>query len=279
MKHALALSVFALLLATFPQEGRSQVFDEAYNDDTSIELNFEVALRNNRMFRGQNLYNGTSIQPKARPTLNTNVGSFFFETFHHFSGSQGDAKSARGGTFEGTDPESEETVSVARVTPSFTEHDFDLGYELDLHYMFIEFGHRWYRYDEQFGRVHNTQEIHASADLNVIAHPYFELVYDWDVFKGWYFETGLRQPIPLDPDNKSSVVPFINLGFSNSLDGETNGIYEDNGATSVNFGVRGIFQVFDSISLQPDIQYNEEIDKYTNSEFSFGINFVGQFGI
>jgi hypothetical protein len=264
----------------------AQVFDEQYYDDqSSVSLEAELGLFSNYVFRGQDLYNGTSVQPRIKPSLNTDIGSFYGEFFGQIA-AEGDTKNPHGGTFQTTDPDGE-IVRAATVTPAFDETDFDIGYAADLDLATLSFGHRWYVYSvhddaPQYGRslvrLENTAELHGTLDFDVVLHPYLRVAYDYDTNEGTYYETGLRQPFSMGLGNeKNSIIPFVKLGFVQDYNDGSHPIYKDNGLAFVDFGFRGVVYLAHGLSLQPVLNWNEGVDDYTNSNFTFGLSLVGDF--
>lgn len=286
MRKALRLTVYAAIsfLVICHNPAWAQIFDEDYVEQKTVEFTPKVGLQSARMFRGQNLHNGVSIQLQPRIAINTDWGTPYFQMFFHFPGSQGDTKDSRGGTFEVSDPdedaEEDDTVRVAKVIPTFNEYDFDLGYTFDFNVAELDVGHKWYRYSDRSPRLHNTQEIYGTLDFNVITHPYATAAYDYDAHSGWYYELGLRQPIPIKPDDDgSAVIPFVKLGLNYDLDGGDEPIYEDEGATHVDFGLNSVFYILDNVAIQPEVHYSEAIDDFAQSEFVFGVNVAGELGL
>jgi hypothetical protein len=272
----------------------AQVFDDDYTQPSPVGIELGIGIQSDRMFRGQDLYNGTSIQPSLRAELRTPTGTFYTDIFVHIPGEQGAAKSSSGAPFPIEDPfvdttasdESEDTdssstneINVARTTPSFNELDATFGYLIDTNLFVLDFGHISYFYDANAPRLKDTNELFASLAFDVPANPYVEVFYDWDKRKGWYYEFGLREIIPLGLENpEHAVIPFIKFGLNQGLDDGTHPLYEDSGLVFVDFGLYGDFPIDENIRLQPELHYNEGIDDLANSELLFGFTVLGTFG-
>lgn len=249
-------SLLLLLYTALPLSAAAQVFDKDYQDPPDALFTSALGLYSDRVFRGQNLYDGTSVQLRGEAGIGTGLGLAYVGGFAHFSGD-----SNHGGENE----------------QSFTEFDFEIGHRFYLDEMKIGLGHRWYTYSRSTERLQDSGEFFAELTTEVIAHPHFTATYDDDEFQGWYYEFGLEQPIPLGLSNeKDALVPFVTMGMSESLDDGSHPIYDDSGIAFVDAGARAIFNIADSVSLEPDLYYTVDIDDATDSDFVFGINLVGQ---
>ena len=245
-----------LSCALLPLTAAAQVFDKDYQDPPDALFSSSLGLYSDRTFRGQNLYDGTSVQLRGEAGIGTGIGLAYIGGFAHFSGDNN-----HGGANE----------------QSFNEFDFELGHRFYLEEMKLGVGHRWYTYSRSTERLQDTGEFFAELTTEVISHPHFTATYDDDEFKGWYYEVGLEQPVPLGLANdKDAIIPFVTMGMSNSLDDGSHPIYDDSGIAFVDVGARVIFNIANSISLEPDFHYTEDIDDATSSDFVFGLNLVGQ---
>lgn len=290
-KTLFAVIIFSLLAGLSP--AKAQVFDEDYAQPSTVGVELGVGIQSDRMFRGQDLYNGTSIQPSVRAELRTPAGVFYTDVFVHIPGEQGDAKSSRGAPFAIDDPfaDTDDTsdddgddtstsqIDVARVTPSFNEVDATFGYIIDTDLFVLDLGHISYFYDKSSERLKDTNELFASVSFDIPANPYVEVFYDWDKRNGWYYEFGLREIVPLGLSNpEHAVIPFIKLGLNQGLDDGSNPLYEDSGLVFVDFGLYGDFPLDERIRLQPELHYSEGIDDFASSELLFGFTILGTFG-
>ncbi len=254
-----AVSLAVALLQ--PAVARAQVFDKDYSDtpDGGGVLKGSVGLFSDRVFRGQNLYDGTSIQTAGKAGIGTEFGLLYVGAFAHFS---------------------DDTNNGAENEQSFNEFDFEVG---DRFY-FLEdiettLGHRWYTYSRTTARLQDTNQFFAEIRTDVIAHPFFSANYDYDEHDGWYYEFGLEQPVLLGLDNeKNAIVPSVTIGVSSSLDGGNHPIYDDDGIAFVDVGLKGILVLTDALNLEPEIHYSEDVDDATTSELTFGMNLVGSIG-
>ena len=235
----------------------AQVFDQDYSGGSEDSLfKGSLGVYSDRTFRGQNLYDGTSLQAAGQAGIGTGIGLAYIGGFAHFSSDRN-----HGGENE----------------KSFEEFDFEFGHKFFFEEMQLALGHRWLTYSRSTARLRDTGEFFAEVTTDVIGHPSFLATYDHDEHKGWYYEAGLEQPIPLGLNNdRDAIVPSVTLGMSSSLDGGSHPIYEENGIAFIDVGLRAIFNLTDGISFEPDFHYTEYIDDATTSDFVFGVNLVGQ---
>lgn len=245
-------------LALLPVTAQAQVFDNDYTQESDMLLKGAIGLFSDRDFRGQTLYDGTSIQGRAEAGIGTGFGLFYIGGFMHFS----DDKN-HGGEDE----------------KSFNEFDFELGHRFYFEEMALSMGHRWLTYSRTTERLRDTGEFFAELTTEVIAHPHFMATYDHDEHDGWYYEFGLEQPVPLGLDQEQhSIVPSVKVAMSSSLDGGSHPIYDDDGIAFVEVGLRGVFVLTDSVTLEPEMHFTEDIDDATESDFVFGVNLAGEIG-
>ena len=256
----IACTLFAAQLCSHAVPAAAQVFDRDYTANADIQAQGSIGLFSDRVFRGQNLYDGSSLQLHPQIGLNTQIGLIYVAAFTHFA-------------VDNTDS------SMAAPRKSFNEYDFELGDKLSFDDFSIAFGQRWYTYSRTTPRLKDTGEAFAELETAIISHPHFTIAYDEVKHKGWYYEAGLEQPVSIGlDDERSAVVPSVTMGMSSSLNDGSNPIYADDGIAFVDVGLKGIFGLSEGISLQPEMHYTEEVDDATDSEFTFGLNLVGHTG-
>ena len=252
--------VSLLIAAAGAVTAEAEVFDrDYYAHSSSSSFRGELGLFSDRMFRGQNLYNGVSIQPKVRGGIDLGFGELFGSVSSHFSGDQ---------NHEGSSEDRR----------SFNEFTFEVGDRFTFDEFAFEGGYRFYNYSRTTSRLQDTGEFFAGVDSMVLGHPYFQLAYDTNKHKGWYYELGLFEKIPFRDDGERDViVPSVALGFSSGLDDDEHPIYDDGGITHVGVGVKGVLGLDETTSFQPEVRYNVEVDDATTSDFTFGMSLVSEF--
>jgi len=282
MINQLPALIFSLLILSLlsVSHANGQVFDNDYTtpSDNTIDLETGIALRSDYMHRGQNLYDGASVQPEIKLNVHTENGTFHGRVFAHISADQGSQRKSTSAPFETTNDDDEE-VEVVETTRSFNEMDYEVGYSTFYGMARVEVGNRWYEYDETTSRLMDTTEAYGRIDIDTILNPYVTAAYDWDERDGWYYEMGVWEPIPLQMVNEGAyVAPSITLGFNSDLNREGKAIYDDSGLVFVDVGLKGNIPVTESVSLEPEAHYNEATDDFADSELWFGINLKGTFG-
>lgn len=253
----------ALLVSLLPylvSDARAQVFDRDYLDQSNGVLKASAGLFSDRMFRGQNLYDGTSIQGALELGIGSEIGLTYVGGFVHLSNDRNHG---------------------APNEESFNEFDFELGHRFQFDEMQLGLGHRWYTYSRTTARLQDTGEFFAELTTGYIGHPHLSFDYDHDEFEGLYYETGLEQPIPLGLNNeRDAIVPSVTIGLSSGLDEDSgdHAIYDDGGIAFVEVGVKGIFGLTEGINLEPSMKYVEDIDDATTSDFVFGMALTADLG-
>lgn len=241
-----------------PDSAQAQVFDKDYFNDSGTSLRGEVGVYSDRIFRGQNLYNGTSFQPKVRGAFDMGFGELFAAVAAHVGIDQ-------------------DHSGVSDDRRSFSEVDYELGDKLKFDQVSLAGGYRWYSYTRTTERLQDTGELFAELDTTFLAHPYIHIDYDTQKHEGWYYEIGFSEPVPYSSQNpRDVIVPSVTLGFSSGLDDGKHPIYQDGGLVFVGVGARAVVAFDESISLQPEVRYNFEVDDATTSDFTFGMNLVGE---
>ena len=247
-----------LLFVFFSTPVRADIFDDYGEATNSLDFQAEVGIFSRRLFREQDLYDGTSIQPRLRAQANIETVSVYLEGFSHLN------TGPSGGTNQS----------------DFSELDYDLGAFAALDFMTLHFGHRWYSYTKKTERLDNTGEFFGKVQLDTIAHPHLELDYDWDSYKGWYGEVGAEAPVPLElGQTDSSLIPFATVSFSSGLADGKMPIYAEDGFVGMDFGVRGQFYLIKEFYIEPVIQYTAAFDRNADSVFTFGIRMGGKAGV
>lgn len=252
----LARAAFALaLLVTRPVHARADIFDDYGDATNSFDLLLEGGAFNNRVFRGIELYDDVSLQPRLRAQANLEDVSLYIEGFSHLNTGGGEEK-------------------------SFSELDYDLGGFASLGPATLHLGHRWYSYSKKVGHLDNTGEFFTKVQLDSIARPYVELDYDWDAYQGWYGEVGAEVPVPLElGTTETSIVPYAKLGFSSGLANGSRPVYSDDGFVALDVGIRGQSYLTEELYIEPVVEYTSAFDDAADSVFSVGLRLGAKGGI
>lgn len=255
---------------------QAQLFDEDYVNQDGLKADVDVALRSVRMYRGQNLYDGTSLQPQGEIAYQAGDGKFYGRVFTHFGLDQSDPPQAGSAPSDSSDGSGQKVVPTGE---SFTEVDFDVGWATMFPMFDLQLGNRWLTYSKTTARLRDTAELYAGLEMKMLLQPRLMAAYDWDEHDGWYYETGLSQPLNLGLlGDRSTVTPSVTVGFSQDLDDGSHPIYADDGMSYFDVGVESQVPLSESLSFVPEIHYTEGEDDAANSEFWFGIGVRGALG-
>lgn len=271
MKKTIVYISFILLALQIPAFAED-IYSNKSNEKSDILLKGELGIWNKRTFRGQVLSDEISLQPMFSTALRTKeAGDLGFSLFSHISAS---SKSSPNPSYDDFKPESDPDIK------SFDEFDPRFFWQKDFDIVTLDLGHRWYFYSENNSRLQDSAEFYGVADVDVITHPYLLTAYDYDAYKGWYLESGIRQPVPLGLGNENNlIIPFAKIGLGYGLSDGKYPIYEDNGITFYQTGIETEFPLTKNLFLKPGLNYIGKVDGNTNCEVSFGINLAGNFSM
>lgn len=260
-----------LVITTGPAWG--QIFDDDYTHKESTDISAELGLYSSRVYRGQNLYKGSSLQPKLSGSVQTEFGTLYAKAAAHFA-IGGSVDSATGGPFSATDSEGNE-VEVKNATRSFDDFSFDVGYGYSFGIINAALGHRWILDSEDVAPLDDTREYYGRVDADMIGNPYLLVARDYDQLKGTYYEAGVVEALPIGPEsNKTYIVPSFTIGASSNLNDGEQPVYQDSGLTHLEFGLKGIVPVAAKVNLEPELHLQHGIDDAATDDIWFGLNFV-----
>lgn len=211
------------------------------------EVNLQADLFSAYMFRGQNLFDGASLQPLV-------AGSYDFEEFGSVGGyvwshlSMDKSRSAE---------------------ERFTEIDYNLYYSLSFEPVTAEIGLLWYTYPNGDDDIDNTEEWYIKIELDTFLSPTFTYIRDFDVYDANFYTLGFSHKLECDCLGEGfNITPAATFFFAS--DAET--YYEDNGLESITVGVSSDMTLGE-IAVVPSINYNFKIDETTKNQFWFGLTF------
>lgn len=229
--------------------------DSASSADSSpLTVDVNVALNSDYMFRGQNLYDGASIQPYLGLSYDTGSGILSATNWMHIS--------ADGRT----------------NVPEFFEMDWGLSYELALDPITLTVGNLWYTYPDKDDDIDNTAEMYVSAALDdssynsfYTVNPKLTVSKDWDSLDYYYYELILNHPYEggAIPDGMT-LTPYVSFGLSSNSEK----VYADNGLEQISEGVALDIPV-GNLTLTPTANYTHKIDDLTVNQFWFGMTLAG----
>lgn len=248
------LTVLAILVCLFGAVTTGAAQDKAAADRSPLSVDANVALNSAYMFRGQNLYDGASIQPYLGVSYDTGNGVISATNWMHIS--------ADGRT----------------NVPEFFEMDWGLSYELSLEPATITIGNLWYTYPNDNDDIDNTAEMYISAAFDdssfnsfYTVNPKLTVSKDWDALDYYYYELILNHPyeggsIP----EGMTLTPYVTFGLSSNSEK----VYAKDGLEQISEGVALDIPV-GSLTLTPTANYTHKIDDLTANQFWFGMTLAG----
>jgi len=242
--HAVACLVVSSLCAVAPG-----VHAE---DQSAVALDMSVGVFSDYMFRGFNLYDGTSIQPSTTLSWNTGYGTVSGNLWMHLSG-EGD-----------------------RQVEKFTELDETIAYQTTWDTLTVKVGNAWYSYPDSSDDIDGTAEVFATVVVDdsswnplLSVTPTLSVYHDWDEFDAQYYELGLSHPFSVPELGEGfAFTPFVAFGFASSAEG----VYSEDGLVQVTCGTSFAATLGD-VSVGPTLNYTFEADDSVVNEFWAGVTF------
>jgi hypothetical protein len=213
-------------------------------DESLLSVDLGVDVLSDYVFRGQNLFDGLSIQPAASAAyslgeLGTIGGSFWA----HFSAE------------DDSPPE------------GFTEIDWTVDYEISIDILTLGAGGIFYTFPSGDDAIANTQEFYVSAAVDTLLSPSLTYYRDVDEFKTHYFEFGIEHGIEGADWN---LTPSLTFGFAASAER----VYKDNGLEFVALGLGSDFGA-GPLTVTPSLTMIFEVDDTTDDELVLGLGIAG----
>ena len=219
-------------------------------------VNAATAVFSDYMFRGFNLYDGTSIQPSVGAKYDTGMGTVGGSLWMHLSG-EGD-----------------------RQEEKFTELDETLTYSVAFGPATVQVGNVWYTYPDDTDAIKDSAEVFGvlsvdDSEFNSVftLTPTLSVYHDYREYDAQYYELGISHPLtPKWLGEGFNVTPFAAFGFASNAEK----VYNDNGLVQITWGLSstvplGIF------SLTPSVNYTHKIDDATVNELWFGTTLAVSF--
>jgi hypothetical protein len=223
----------------------------AEESESPFSVDFNTYIASDYMFRGQNLYDGTSVQPSVGVNYDSDFGTLSALGWAHFS-AEGD-----------------------RQEEKFTEVDATLSYSYTFDPLTVSIGNSWYTYPRSKDEIDNTAEAFITLIFDdteyspFLLTPTVSVFHDYEEFDNQYYELGLSHTFEVGSDaNPFVFTPFAAFGFASNAEK----IYEDNGLVQITWGVSWEFESGD-VSVVPNLSYTHKIDDNTVNEFWFGLSF------
>lgn len=206
--------------------------------------NLDVGLFTDYMFRGQNLYDGFSIQPAARISYDLgDYGSISNSVWMHLSG----------------DPH--------EPPNKYTELDEVITYDVDFDGVSFAAGVLWYTYPGYSDEIASTREYSAVLSFDAPLNPVVSFFHDDKEFKAQYYEIAFSESFDGGLfDSEISITPFAAFGFVTNAEG----LYENNGFVQSTIGVSLDIPV-GPVAMKPTVNYTFESDSTVDDGFWGGL--------
>lgn len=239
----LALCAVATPLLTSPCQADAE-------GDRAWGANATVGVYSDYMFRGKNVYEGTSLQPSATGYMDfAELGTLSANVWAHTS------------------------LETNEPPEKFTEVDYTLSYDLEIWKFALSAGHIFYTFPGgSRARISDTEEFYVGLGLvDVPLNPRFTMYNDYNAGKYQYYTLGFDEVFhcPMLGED-TGIVPHVRFGFaSNADDGPV--FYKDNGLVHIDTGLA--FEVpMGEFYLIPHFNFNFETDDYADNEFWMGVD-------
>lgn len=212
-----------------------------------LTANISAAFLTDYMFRGFNLYDGTSIQPNVALTYDMgNMGSIGGSVWAHFSAEGGESAAEK-----------------------FTEVDYTLRWDKSFGALSVGAGHLWYSYPRDSDDIEDTAEFFVTASYDTMLSPIVSVYRDYDLYDATYLELILSHTLEIASlGDGFAITPFINLGFAD----DSEKVYSDDGFVQATFGISMETKLGD-VTIIPSLNVTRESDDLATNEFWVGTTF------
>lgn len=199
----------------------------------STQVDFQSAY----MFRGQDLFDGTGIQPSITTEYSLgDFGTMGGNVWSHLSADDNKSSEQR-----------------------FTEIDYTLYHNIKFDPITLGGGIVWYTYPDGDDDLSGTEEYFVKLSLDAPLNPSLVYYRDFDAVKANFFVFGLSHEVKSSSFGEGvSISPFVNGTFVEGADG----LYENNGLAHVTVGTSASFSVGE-VGVVPALSYNFKIDETT----------------
>lgn len=215
-------------------------------ESSDLSLGLTTDFNSDYMWRGFNLYDGTSIQPSLDANYNLgSMGNIGLNVWSHLSaeGGQGAAE-------------------------KFTEIDYTAHWDMAFDAWSVSVGHIWYQYPRNSDDIEDSAEVFASISHDCAINPTLKVFHDYDQYDNQYYELGFSHEFETSAlGDGFKTTPYVAVGFADNAEK----VYdEDSGVTHVAVGTSFNFQTGD-LTVSPNLNYSFKVDDATQDEFWVGV--------
>lgn len=211
-----------------------------------LTLGLTTDFNSDYIWRGLNLYDGTSIQPALDAKYNLgDMGTIGLNVWSHLSAEGGQSSAEK-----------------------FTEIDYTAHWDISMDAWSFSLGHIWYQYPRDSDGIEDSAELFASVSYDTMLKPTLKAFHDYDQYDNQYYELGFSHAFETSAlGDGFKTTPFVAIGFADNAEK----VYADeSGVTHVAIGTSFDFQTGD-LTVTPNLNYNIEVDDATQNEFWVGV--------
>jgi hypothetical protein len=216
----------------------------------------DVGFYTDYMWRGFNLFEGTSIQPSLTASYATDIGTFSGNLWMHIPAEPGSRDD------------------------KFTEIDETLSYSYTWDKVTLDVGAIWYTYPDNSDDLDTSAEFYGSiayddSEWNTILplSPSFTAYHDYMEFDNQYYEIGLSHEflVPALGDG-FNITPYVAFGFASNAEKA----YASNGFVQATYGA-SFNATLGDITVSPSLNVTNEADDNAVNQFWVGTSFLYSF--
>ena len=218
-------------------------------EENPLALTLSTAFMTDYMWRGFDLYDGSSIQPEVEASYSLGeYGAITGDVWAHLP-AEGD-----------------------RQDEKFSEVDYTLEYGITFEPFELAVGHYWYSYPtDNTNSMKRTAEYYATAALlDTPLNPTLGFYQDYDEYDNQYYELGFSHTIecPALLGEGFNMTPYATFGFASNSEK----VYADDGLVHITVGASFNLKLGD-IDVIPSINYTFEDDDALRNQFWSGVAF------
>lgn len=223
---------------------------QAEDQQSPFSANVSVGFYSDYMWRGFNLYDGSSIQPSTRLAYQLgDFGTVSYSAWAHLS------------------------AEDATNTDRFTEVDHTAALDVPFNWGTVSVGHLWYTYPADSDNIADSAEYYAAVAFTCPLNPVVSFYNDYDQYKSEYFELNLSHSFAIpELGDGFAVRPTASFGFADSA----SRVYQHNGLEQATVGVAFDLQLGD-VAVTPSLNYTFTNDDNLDNQFWMGTSFSYNF--
>lgn len=216
-------------------------------EESPFAVEYTLGMFSNYMFRGQQYFDGASIQQSINASYsNEDYGDFWTNIWSHMPG-----ESAR--------------------QDDFIELDYTVGWTKTLDPVSFTIGNAAYTLPKKDGDpFDDCNEVFASIFVDTYLSPVFSFYNYTTVYYSQYYELNLshafevESPVATDP---VTLTPFVAIGATSNQQR----VYGQGGLVQITYGASAEIPV-GSIVIAPTVNYSKSYDEFTLNKFWAGLN-------